>query len=147
MTRVYLPAPEFESVGEPTEAAEFAMPYGQPARAPRRKPSIDPRELRDGVGLTQAEMARMLGVSVRNVAAMECPGSTMSASARRRISEIRRLLHEMMDIFGFDPAGLREWMRAPNPGFGGATPLHIVEIGESDRIWRMIYRVGSGMPA
>ena len=34
----------------------------------------------------------------------------------------------------------------PNPAFDGSTPLQVVERGELDRIWRMLYDLESGQP-
>ena len=39
-----------------------------------------------------------------------------------------------------------EWLQAPNPAFAGLKPLEVVERGEIDRIWRMIYELESGEP-
>ncbi|MBZ5524737.1 MAG: MbcA/ParS/Xre antitoxin family protein [Acidobacteriia bacterium] len=36
------------------------------------------------------------------------------------------------------------WLKEPNPAFDSSTPLQVVERGESDRIWRMLYEVESG---
>ena len=34
----------------------------------------------------------------------------------------------------------------PQPAFDGSTPLQVVERGEMDRIWYMLYDLGSGQP-
>ena len=34
----------------------------------------------------------------------------------------------------------------PNPAFDGSTPLQVVERGETDRVWRMVYELESGEP-
>ena len=38
------------------------------------------------------------------------------------------------------------WLKQPNPAFDGSTPLQVVERGEMDRIWRMLYDLESGQP-
>ena len=38
------------------------------------------------------------------------------------------------------------WLKAPNPAFDGSTPLQVIERGEMDRIWRMLYDIESGQP-
>ena len=38
------------------------------------------------------------------------------------------------------------WLETPNEAFEGSTPLQVIERGESDRIWRMIYFLRSGEP-
>jgi hypothetical protein len=43
-----------------------------------------------------------------------------------------------------DTAHLAEWLSIPNSVFDGFKPLEIIERGESDRIWRMIYDLEAG---
>ncbi len=43
------------------------------------------------------------------------------------------------------PAALRDWMRSPNPAFEGQTPIQVIERGESDRIWQMIFQIDEGV--
>ncbi len=38
------------------------------------------------------------------------------------------------------------WLKQPNADFDGSAPLQVVERGEMDRIWRMLYNLGSGQP-
>ena len=45
-----------------------------------------------------------------------------------------------------DPSQVDHWLKQPNTAFDGATPLEVVEHGEIDRIWRMIYELESGLP-
>jgi len=45
-----------------------------------------------------------------------------------------------------EPAQVQRWLRRPNAAFAGSTPLQVVERGELDRIWRMLYDLESGQP-
>lgn len=45
------------------------------------------------------------------------------------------------------PEQLATWLKAPNKAFGGSQPLQVIERGEIDRIWRMIYFLESGSPS
>ena len=38
------------------------------------------------------------------------------------------------------------WLETPNDAFDGSTPLQVIERGEADRLWRMIYRLEAGEP-
>lgn len=38
------------------------------------------------------------------------------------------------------------WLTAPNDAFDGLKPLEVIERGESDRIWQMIFLMRSGSP-
>jgi hypothetical protein len=44
------------------------------------------------------------------------------------------------------PAQVGRGLKAPNPAFDGSTPLQLVERGELDRLWRMLFDVESGQP-
>jgi hypothetical protein len=37
-------------------------------------------------------------------------------------------------------------VKEPNPAFDGSTPLQVVERGETDRIWWMLYELESREP-
>jgi hypothetical protein len=43
--------------------------------------------------------------------------------------------------------GVTAWLETPNEAFDGSTPLQVIERGESDRLWRMIYFLRSGEPS
>jgi len=48
----------------------------------------------------------------------------------------------LLDII---PAGeLPDWLRTPNPGFGGRAPWELIEHGERDIIWAMIHQTRQG---
>lgn len=49
------------------------------------------------------------------------------------IEELKKLLSRVMDEDYMD-----EWIRTPNPGFQGMTPLKVVEIGRMDVIEKMV---------
>ena len=36
------------------------------------------------------------------------------------------------------------WIETSNPAFEGSTPVQVIERGESDRIWRMIWELRGG---
>ncbi len=94
-------------------------------------------------GLTREVFARICGASLRSVAkwvAGEKPGE---ANARKLV-ETRRLLEALAEVV--EPAEIGAWLARPNPAFENSTPLQAIERGESDRIWRMIYYLGSGEP-
>ena len=39
-----------------------------------------------------------------------------------------------------------QWLQAPNTAFAGLKPIEVLERGEIDRIWRMIYILEAGQP-
>ena len=55
------------------------------------------------------------------------------------IGQLRDALAEIM-VPGF----IDQWLDSSNAEFGGAKPIEIVERGEIDRIYELIYRLRSG---
>jgi hypothetical protein len=45
-----------------------------------------------------------------------------------------------------EPDSIGAWLKEPNDAFDGSTPLQVIERGESDRLWRMIYQIQTGEP-
>ena len=41
---------------------------------------------------------------------------------------------------------LPRWLVTPNEGLGGISPVEALERGESDRLWRAVFLLGSGLP-
>jgi DNA-binding transcriptional regulator YiaG len=98
--------------------------------------------VRESFGVTQEEFGRVMGYSTRSVAAWE-GGLGLSDSARQKLVETIRLQAALAKIVPEKELG--EWMRNPNPAFEGQAPLQIIERGESDRIWRMIFQIDAGV--
>ncbi|HUG89585.1 MAG TPA: antitoxin Xre/MbcA/ParS toxin-binding domain-containing protein [Planctomycetaceae bacterium] len=63
---------------------------------------------------------------------------------RRKLRETDRLVEALSDVIRGEVIG--QWLVRPNEAFGGLTPLEVIERGEIDRVWRMVYELGSGMP-
>jgi hypothetical protein len=68
----------------------------------------------------------------------------MPTRRRNSTPEYERLTRSLAQVMqeDFIPA----WLQAPNEMFGGLTPLEVVDRGEIDRLWRMIYQLESGTP-
>ncbi len=58
--------------------------------------------------------------------------------------EMGRLLDGLSRVM--QRAEVGRWLKQPNSAFDGSTPLQVVERGEIDRIWRMLYDLESGQP-
>ena len=65
---------------------------------------------------------------------------------------LSNLVREDLDDFFVSGTGAR-WSRfqhrtdaydGANPSFEGSTPLQVIERGETDRLWRMIWQLGTG---
>lgn len=98
--------------------------------------------LRQEMGLNRADFARMVGLSERSVATWES-GADLKESSLRTIVEIGRLYAKLSSSFA-SPVELSTWLKTSNPAFAGSQPLQVIERGEIDRVWRMIYFLESG---
>ncbi len=101
-------------------------------------------ELRARYALTRAAFGRLLGVSLRKLADLEHGRAALSEPTRRRLREAQRLFDGLSDVVTSDAIG--PWIQTPNPSLDGFKPLELIERGETDRIWRIIYVLGSGVP-
>jgi hypothetical protein len=86
---------------------------------------------------------RLTGFSLRAVANWS-RGHAPSAPALKKLTELKRLFEALARLF--DAKEIGPWLLQPNPAFDGSTPLQVIERGESDRLWRMIYELESGQP-
>ncbi|MDQ6859798.1 MAG: MbcA/ParS/Xre antitoxin family protein [Verrucomicrobiota bacterium] len=101
------------------------------------------QELSDKFGLRQETLSRMTGFSLRAVAGW-ASGKAPSAPVRRALTEMDRLLDSLSRLM--KPKEVGHWLKEPNPAFDGSTPVQVIERGQIDRIWRMLYFVESGEP-
>ena len=107
-------------------------------------PIIAVGRFRNSLGLTQAEFAKLLPISVRTLATLES-GTSPTGSVSRRLIELDRLKTALSEVIQL--AFLGRWLQSPNDAFEGLKPVEVIERGESDRLWEMIYYVRSGVPA
>jgi len=56
--------------------------------------------------------------------------------------EVTRLLDALAGVI--DKKIIGQWLQRPNQQFDGSTPLQVMERGETDRLWRMIWQLRQG---
>jgi hypothetical protein len=83
----------------------------------------------------------MTGLSDRTLATWE-GGREISEASERMVTPVKRLLYALAAVV--DKNAISSWLEKPNDAFGGLKPLEVMERGEADRLWRMIYFMGSG---
>ena len=105
--------------------------------------SFDVKSFCQTFQLPRNALVRMAGYSPRAVADWAA-GKPVSASSRQRLTEIGRLCEALGKVVKRESIG--RWLETPNDAFDGSTPLQVIERGEADRLWRMIYRLESGEP-
>ena len=99
--------------------------------------------LRQRFRLRQTTEARLLGVSTKTASTLR-NGKQPSPRVARRFTELKRLLHALAEIVKEDV--IAEWLETPSEALDGLKPLEVIERGEVDRIWQIIYALRSGEP-
>jgi len=102
------------------------------------------QDVRRSLGLTQQEMQRLVGISVRTISDIETGRKSPTRENARRFCEIARLRRELAVIIV--PEAVDKWLHTPNDYFDGASPLELIERGEADRIWKLVWRIQDGVP-
>ncbi len=107
-----------------------------------RKPAV--AKPRQRLQLKQADFARLLPVSVRSLATLES-GTPPTEPIARRLNELQRLTSALSEVIKQESLGT--WLTTPKDAFDGLKPLEVIDRGQSDRLWWMIYFLRSGVPS
>jgi hypothetical protein len=102
----------------------------------------DVMAIRRGYGMSRVAFARLTGFSERALANWESHKQAPDVPTTRRLRELERLRKALCTII--TPEGLATWLDGPNQAFGGLKPLEVIERGETDRLWRMIFELDAG---
>lgn len=100
-------------------------------------------ELRDRLQMPRVVFGRVVNVSERTIAKVEAKAAQVE-KLRRPYNEVYRLCEALSEVV--DPDSLGGWFQTPNNAFDGLKPIEVIERGEIDRLWEMVYRLRSGMP-
>lgn len=106
--------------------------------------SVQFKQLRKGINFTQVELAPLLRVSHRKLASIEGRKITIGQREQKALIEVKRLVSSLSEIMPANEVG--KWLKTPNEAFGGFKPLELVDRGEVDRIYEMIYLLKAGIP-
>ncbi len=121
--------------------------------ARRRSPPADPagvgkpalRTLREAYGMSREKFSRLSGFSIRSQATWESGSKAPSDQAATRLAELTRLHRALAAVMR--PDSIAAWLDTPNPAFEGLKPVEVVERGQIDRLWKMIFLLESGAAA
>jgi DNA-binding transcriptional regulator YiaG len=132
--------------------AAASLPYGppmgkrsvgaRPAAAAAPLPRNLVGDIRSALGVSRRLFARLTGYSERAIAAWEA-GRELAEASRQRMLETRRLERALARVI--EPSRIAAWLEEPNRAFRGLKPLEVIERGEIDRIWRMLFELESGV--
>jgi hypothetical protein len=115
----------------------------KPARGGKRASDNYPALVRNSLGVSRDIFARMTGFSVRAIAGWEA-GRVIGEPGMRRLKEMARLRSALAEVMreSFIPT----WLTNPCEELGNLKPVEVLERGESDRLWRTVLLLGSGLP-
>ena len=100
-------------------------------------------ELRDRLQMPRVVFGRVVNVSERTIAKVEANAEQVE-KLRRPYNEVYRLCEALSEVV--DPDSLGGWFQTPNNAFDGLKPIEVIERGEIDRLWEVVYRLRSGIP-
>jgi len=100
--------------------------------------------VREALGVSRNVFARMTGFSERSIIGWELGHNAVSEAGLRRVKEMDRLRRALAEVM--KPSFLPTWLTRPCEELGNLKPVEILERGELDRLWRLVFLLGSGMP-
>jgi hypothetical protein len=71
-------------------------------------------------------------------------GQPVSEPGLRHVEELGRLWQRLSEAVKEE--AVAGWLDSPKEAFGGLKPLEVIERGEIDCLWTMIYRLKLGLP-
>jgi transcriptional regulator with XRE-family HTH domain len=104
--------------------------------------SLSVSTVRSRLGLSRKLFSRLAGFSERAIADWES-GKPVSEPGLRRIKELDRFRDRLSEVVSAD--AIPSWLDTPNEAFEGLKPLEVIERGEIDRLWNMIFYLESGV--
>jgi transcriptional regulator with XRE-family HTH domain len=94
-------------------------------------------ELRALLGMSRDDFCRLLNISVRTLAAVEhC--ENQGNKLCRPYAELARLILAVSGIVPIE--SLRSWFTLPVARCGGMKPVDIIQRGEIDVLWELVFR-------
>lgn len=98
--------------------------------------------LRFALDMPRNKFARLMGRTERAVVDWESGKAAPQGLSQQRLRELERLTEALGGLFDADHLGA--WFDAPNAALGGLKPVEVIERGESDRLWQMIFELKAG---
>jgi len=96
---------------------------------------------RERLGVKKKTFSRLAGFSERAITDFES-GKTVSEALSRRMKELVQFQKRLAKVV--KASAIPAWLETPNRAFDGLTPIEVVERGQIDRLWEMIYFLESG---
>ncbi|MFN5435134.1 MAG: hypothetical protein ACK5ES_11260, partial [Planctomyces sp.] len=87
--------------------------------------------------------SRLINVSERAIAEVESTHKRVDKLQRNYV-EVKRLCDALSEVL--EPSALGDWFNSAGEAFAGLKPIEVIERGEIDRLWEMLFRLRSGLP-
>jgi len=132
--------------GTPVKASKLVLSKSIPGLKGKgllRLGSESKLELRNRLNMPRTIFSRVVNVSERTIAKVESETDT-AEKLKRPYNEVYRLLEALDDVVEANSLG--SWFQEPNVAFDGLKPMEVIERGEIDRLWNMVFELRSGMP-
>lgn len=97
--------------------------------------------MRDRFGLTQTEMGRALGVSLRTIQNWEKEANAGKGHLLRDLQELMAILSDVLP-----ESDIPVWLRSDNNSFGGKRPIEVILDGRIRDIINEFRRLQAGEP-
>lgn len=112
--------------GKAAIAAEPATPNEWVARIRAGLPAASALAFKEALGLTNEQLASVLGVSLRTVARLDPRTSHLDPVSGDRLVRSARLYVIAAEVLEDAPAAA-QWLRSPQRALGGAIPLELAQ--------------------
>jgi putative toxin-antitoxin system antitoxin component (TIGR02293 family) len=112
--------------GKAVIAAEPATTSDWVARIQSGLPAASALAFKAALGLTNEQLASVLGVSMRTVARLEPAKSHLDPVSGDRLVRSARLYAIAAEVLE-DSAAAAQWLKAPQRALGGAVPLELAQ--------------------
>ena len=113
--------------------------------APHAAPDVELDAIRSVFGVSQAEIATILGTTPRTVSRWRSTSAAHVAprpAAARSLRELARLRWLLETEVGQDASA--RWLRTPNAALRGQAPLDVLLAGDQDRVLGLVVSLGEG---
>jgi transcriptional regulator with XRE-family HTH domain len=98
-------------------------------------------------GLTQAEVARIVGTSPRTVARWAAGTADPQPEARDRLLRLNYVANQLVEVLGLSPADANIWIFEPNRLLQGDSPADRLEAGDFRTVLGLIEGLADGIVA
>jgi transcriptional regulator with XRE-family HTH domain len=116
----------------------------QPALQPGSE--LPPRALREALGVSPEQMARLLDVSAKSVERWERDGKLPARTAvRQRLAQLQEIVELGLTVLKAE--GLLMALHTPAPIFDGCTGLQLIERGQGQRVVGALAGIYEGVPS